>query len=365
MPRRDTEPLTPEAERELEAIDAVLRGEPVGSEWAQTAELALLLRDERPRPRGEFATNLDERVAAGFTRRRSAKASRSKPRRARSLVPALAVAACVLVAIVGIGAALSGGPDRKVDGAYSTSPGGLSSPPGAPLPNSDAPRQVERTSSLTLGVAPERLQDVSSQVFDITARVFHGYVESSSVSSGDAATGGGTFALRIPSDQVAAAEARLTRLGRVQAQTDTTQDITSAVVSATHQLADAQAERGALLRALGKATTTNQTDAIRARLHIAEGRIASAQRDLRAVHSRADFTRVALTLVPATRAAPPRGGFGPGAALHAATRILAVALSIAIVVLAVIAPVALLVCLAWLAVRAVRRRRREQALEAT
>ncbi len=387
MPRRDAEPMSADVLRELEAIDAVLRGDPVDPEWAETAELALLVRQQRPRPRAEFAAELDERAASGFRRRRagSARAGARRPRGKR-LGRALAFAAAALAVIVGVGAAVSGlssekstsggaasslesSPPPSVTSSSGSSSGSSSapSPADSAAPATAATRRVERTSALTLGVAPERLQDVSSQVFDLTAREFHGYVESSSVSSGGGAVAGATFALRIPSDQVAAAEARLTRLGHVQAQSDTTQDITSAFVSADHRLADAQGERGALLRALAKATTTNQTDAIHARLRVAESQIAAAQRDLRALRGRANFTRVALTLVPDTRSATPSGHggrFGPGAALHSAKRILSVALGVALVALAVLAPLGVLALLAWLALRGLRRRRREQALGA-
>jgi len=388
MPRRDAEPMSPEAARELEAIDAVLRGEPVDPEWAETAELALLVRQERPQPHEAFAAELDERAASGFRRRRPVVARvRTRLARRKRLGRALAFAAAALAVIVGVGAAVSGlssekstsggaasslesSPPPSVTGSSGSSSGSSSAPPpdaSAAGTATAATRRVERTSALTLGVVPEHLQDVSSRVFDLTAREFHGYVESSSVSSGDGTVGGGTFALRIPSDQVAAAEARLTRLGHVQAQSDTTQDITSAFVSADHRLADAQGERRALLRALAKATTANQTDAIHARLSAAESQIASAQRDLRALRSRANFTRVSLTLVPETRGVTPGGhggGFGPGAALHAAKRILSVALGVALVALAVLAPLGVLALLAWLALHTLRRRRREQALGA-
>jgi len=69
--------------------------------------------------------------------------------------------------------------------------------------------------------------------------------------------------------------------------------------------------------------------------------------------------------VPETRSATPSGhggGFGPGAALHSAKRILSVALGVALVALAVLAPLGVLALLAWLALRGLRRRRREQAL---
>src|SRR5579872_692419 len=66
MRRLDDTPLDPEIEASLDAIDATLAGEPVDPRFAELAELALMLADERPRPRPEFAASLDARVARRF-----------------------------------------------------------------------------------------------------------------------------------------------------------------------------------------------------------------------------------------------------------------------------------------------------------
>src|SRR5579875_2697157 len=63
---RSAEPLEPEVVAALEAIDATLHGEPVDPEHAELAELALILRDERPVPADAFLARLDRRVAARF-----------------------------------------------------------------------------------------------------------------------------------------------------------------------------------------------------------------------------------------------------------------------------------------------------------
>ncbi len=130
MPRRDAEPMSADVLRELEAIDAVLRGDPVDPEWAETAELALLMRQQRPRRRAEFAAELDERAASGFRRRRarSARAGARRPRDKR-LGRALAFAAATLAVIVGVGAAVSGLSSEK-----STSGGAASSLKSSPRP---------------------------------------------------------------------------------------------------------------------------------------------------------------------------------------------------------------------------------------
>jgi hypothetical protein len=364
-------PLSPEVERELDALDAALRGERVDQEWEENAQLALLLKAAPPRPRAEFARELDDRAARRF--------ARPKPKtrqRGNFLRGGLALAACAVLTIVVVGTANS--PDHRADRQAASSARGAPEPESLnlrprgtaraatplsgqlPIPAS-AGRRVEHAASLTLGVPRARLEEVSRQVFDITARVYRGYVLSSSVSAAQ----GATFQLKIPTADLAAAEARFTQLGRVRAQTDTTQDITGAFVSADHRLADAQAERSALLRALGRASTKNQADAIRARLRISEGQIAEAQRDLRVLGRRADLTSLSLTLVPEARGAAGRGKgqFTPAAALRVALRILSVALGVLLVALAVGLPLAAAAGFGVTASRLARRRRRERALE--
>ena len=60
---------TPETlTRELAALDDALAGRPVDPDLADLAELAVLVRDERPVPDPAFAHSLDERARRGFPR---------------------------------------------------------------------------------------------------------------------------------------------------------------------------------------------------------------------------------------------------------------------------------------------------------
>jgi len=80
----------------LEAIDATLAGEPVDPEHADVAELALLLRAERPESSHEFALRLDDRVARRFV-------AEAPPRRAPArwlFAPAAGLAIALVVAVV-------------------------------------------------------------------------------------------------------------------------------------------------------------------------------------------------------------------------------------------------------------------------
>jgi hypothetical protein len=66
MRRTEDTPFDPEIAAQLDAIDATLAGDPVDPQYAELAELALLLRAERPSVSTEFAGSLDRRVATRF-----------------------------------------------------------------------------------------------------------------------------------------------------------------------------------------------------------------------------------------------------------------------------------------------------------
>ncbi|HZE05304.1 MAG TPA: hypothetical protein VE127_08780, partial [Solirubrobacteraceae bacterium] len=68
MRRREEPELPPETAAALAVVDATLAGEPVDPRHAELAELALILRDERPAVDAAFAAELDERVARRFAR---------------------------------------------------------------------------------------------------------------------------------------------------------------------------------------------------------------------------------------------------------------------------------------------------------
>src|SRR3954462_13961669 len=93
---------SPEA-LELEAVDAALAGRYVAPEHAELAELALLLRDDRPEPTASWATHLDRRVAAGFP-------PRPKQPRFQWLRPLAPAFLLLLIAVpIGLAVALGGG----------------------------------------------------------------------------------------------------------------------------------------------------------------------------------------------------------------------------------------------------------------
>ncbi len=112
----------------LEVIDATLAGEAVEPEYAELAELTLILAGQRPEPSAEFAALLDERVA-----RRFAPADTGTGRRARRwwfYAPgaAVAVAGAAALAIV-IGGGGSGKPQGLATVGSSSSAAASTSAP--------------------------------------------------------------------------------------------------------------------------------------------------------------------------------------------------------------------------------------------
>ena len=228
-------------------------------------------------------------------------------------------------------------------------------------------RRVERQASLALESKPDDVGDVADGVIRATDAV-GGIVVTSSVSSGDEGRGGATFSLRVPTDRLDDALARLSKLAHVRSRTENSQDVTGAFVSAQERLDAALAERKGLLRQLAIADTPNETASVRARLRIVQEQIASARRQVRALRTRTDFSAVSVTVEPrgSSNGGGTSGGgsWTPGDALHDAVRVLEVFAGVALVGLAVLLPVGLLGLAGGAGARGLRRRRREQALGA-
>src|SRR3954468_5753074 len=123
---------TPETlTRELAALDDALAGRPVDPDLADLAELAILVRDERPAPDPAFARSLDERARRGFPH--------TPKRRAfawpKFTLPALGLAASVLLVVV----IATSGPSGGGSGDESSSSGGSTSSTAAPNTDESAP----------------------------------------------------------------------------------------------------------------------------------------------------------------------------------------------------------------------------------
>jgi negative regulator of sigma E activity len=422
MRRLDDTPIDPEVAACLDAIDATLAGDPVDPRHAELAELALLLADERPRPRPVFCANLDARVARRFAAApsrvpgsASAAPATSRPTNWwRPLGGVLAAACAALLVVVGVsnlggGASSSSsasssstpaavaGPSSAAPGsaagrssssaASSASSGAAQRPLGARSTQNLAPatasasssggealtlppnsRKVVQSAQLDLTTTPRRIEQVAQEVFNVVGEA-NGIVDHSAVTQTGGSDGSADFALRVPSGNLSQTLARLSALrgAQVVSRTDNSQDVNSQYVSAHRQLADDQALRTGLLKQLAAAVTQQQIDSLKAQLRNAEASISSDQAAVRQLNSQIDYSRVAVTIDAGTPPTPvihhSARGFTLGHATHVAGRVLVVAAGVGLIALAALLPVALLVALVAWVMFALRRRRREQALD--
>jgi Domain of unknown function (DUF4349) len=407
----DSDPQGPEIAGALMAVDATLAGDPVDPEYAELAELALILRRERPTTSDAFAARLDAQVQRRFARPAPAERGTGLRRWLAGSVAGLAAAAAATVLVIavanggvgGVGgdvssssssAAASAGVAQTVNPAVkrlarpqersaqpapafggktsaASSSAAASSSSGSVIPSPVIPgkRQVVQSAQLVLGVSPSRIDDVSQQVFNVVGQE-KGYVNGSNVTSGGGDSGA-YFQLSVPSSNLAAALAALSQLkgAHVVSRTDNTNDITGQVGGAGQRLADARALRSSLLKQLANATTTDQVTSIQARLHDANASIASDLSTLRGLQRQVAYSNITVRIQSTT--APPPGRAGPGhssgftigKAAHDAGRVLVVVAGVGLIVLAVMVPVGLVAALLAWAGFAVRRRRRDQALD--
>jgi hypothetical protein len=422
----DSDPEGPEIAGALMAVDATLAGDPVDPEYAELAELALILRRERPRTSDAFTARLDEQVQRRFARPAPAARGTGLRRWLYGSVAGLAAAgaatALVIVIANGAGGGVNNGlvatfgsagsassssaaaqaapgvssasttasaagsgsvaPDLKrlASGAQSPSAHGsasaaassaASSPPGSqaviPSPTIPGKRQVVQSAQLALSAPASKIDDVSQQIFNVVGQE-KGYVNSSNVTSSGEPGSSAYFELSVPSANLAATLTDLSRLrgAHVVSRTDQTNDITAQVGGAGQKLAEARALRSSLLKQLANATTSEQVTSIQARLHDSNASIASDLSTLRGLQRQVAYSKIQVNLESPGAPAPVKhhsSGFTIGKAAHDAGRVLVVVAGVALIVLAVMVPVGLVAALLAWAGFTVRRRRRDQALD--
>jgi Domain of unknown function (DUF4349) len=401
------EPIDPEIAATLDAIDAVLAGDPVDAQYAELAEIALLLASDRPTMPAAFADSIDNRVAVRFA---PDSAPVTRPPRRRWFTKGFWEASGAMVAgvalIVGLVIAIGGNNgsssmSSSVAGAVAASSSASSSAARAPSTAAAAPaarasaqgssasqsspasqsapsaaptlqppttgRKVVQSAQLQLGAPANRIDDVAQQVYDVIGGL-GGVVQSSTVTQTGRTDGYANFSLSVPSASLGQAMTRLSSLNyaTVLSRTDASQDITDQYAAAQRALADARALRTSLLKQLANATTTEQINSLTAQIHDAEASISSDQATLNRLNHAVSFSQLSVQVQARSTPAPVShgdGGFGIGQAAHDAGRVLTVAAGVALIGLAALTPVALVAALFWWVGTAVRCRRREQALD--
>ncbi len=226
-------------------------------------------------------------------------------------------------------------------------------------PASPSPARVEQlAASLTLGTTASEVQRVSDQIGRaVTAE--GGYVASSQVQVESRGESGATLSLSVPSAHLARTLSALGRLGAVRAETQSQQDITDAYGASKRALADAVAERAALLRALAAASTQGEIESLHRRLALSGAAIDRARNAFGRISREASNSNVEVTVVGDSHTT---GGLTLGRGLHDAGRVLTVALGVLLIGLAALIPIALVALAFGLGARVLRRGRRERAL---
>ena len=196
---------------------------------------------------------------------------------------------------------------------------------------------------MTLGPEREAVQSTSERVARIVVQD-GGFVVHSNLQLQRTGTDEADLALELPSAKLSSALAALARLAPVDAQNQSLQDITNSYEAASHRLADARAERQALLRALSRANTEATIADLHRRLSQVDGAIARASTALQGVTRRASTAEVEVTVVGQSRSAPPHtgsGGLTIDRGLRDAGHVLTGTLAVLLVAGAILIPLAL------------------------
>ncbi len=208
------------------------------------------------------------------------------------------------------------------------------------------------------------LPDAAREVGRI-ARRGGGYVVTSELSLERRGAGTASYVLRVEAEQLDRVIDQLSDLGTVTGQNQQTLDVTNSLNSARGRLADANAARRALLKALERATTATQVNELKAK--IAENRRLRARLtdEVQSIRVRVNRTEVYLTLTAPRSDAPSLddGRWSLGDAAADAGKALTTILGAMLIGAAAALPFALVVGAAWLLARGRRRRGRERALD--
>jgi hypothetical protein len=389
----DDAPMDPDVAAALDAIDSTLAGEPVDPKYAELAELALLLADERPDVDPVFAHNLDDSVSGRF--RGAVREAEGSPRLSGWLAggAAATLAACVAAVFAFVFVSSANHADSSSSTSSAAASGPVATPPSAgasgasssaaasqaiapaatpsatrtPQPQANG-RKTIQSAQLNLSTSSSRVDDVAQEAFDVVGQE-NGIVKRSSVTQTGASDGSAFMQLSVPSSALAQTMTKLSQLtyARVSSRTDNSQDVNNQYVQAKRRLADARALRTSLLKQLANAVTTEQVDSLKAQLRDVERSISSGESALSALNHRIAFSNISLTI--SAGAQPPvvsthhSSGFTLRRAAHDAGRVLVVVAGVMLIALAVLLPVAALAALAWWVGGMVTHRRRERALD--
>ena len=220
-------------------------------------------------------------------------------------------------------------------------------------------RKVQRDAQLALSTAPDDVRRVADESIEVI-EANDGIVLSSEIRDNLDDSSVAELNVNVPTELLTPALSQLSDLAMVESRRDATEDITSSFRSAQTRLRDFQAERESLLTRLENATTDQESESIRRRLRIVDGRIATARTALNQVERSADLATINLTVRGNGSAST---GSTIDAAADDAVDVLTFLASIGIVAAAVIVPLGALLLIGWLIRRRIVHGQRERALD--
>jgi hypothetical protein len=367
-------------------------------------EIVAELEAMRPRPRPDFAAELDACVAAGFsdsTRQDASWFDRLGERLSglswrRVAVPvgaAALIAIAVATAVISISESGPAAGERRITDQPVASPevaprpapsdsaanlnefsqkvpqvvgsSGTGSAAGAgatesgPYAARARVRDIERSARVTLAVDPDDVRSAASDVFT-TVHSYEGIVLRSSVRTRGRGDAVASFDLLIPRARLDDALAAFSDIGPVSSRSDASVDVTAPTIGLEERAQDSKAKIESLLRELSGAESDTERESVEAELRSERNRLARVRSSLNSLQRRTHFSRVSLRIESDPDSA---GSWGAGDALDDAEGILGIAAGVTLIGLAVLAPIALIALLGWAAQRAWVRRSRERVLD--
>jgi Domain of unknown function (DUF4349) len=355
-------------------LEAALKDETEGPLADGWRELRADVRSLAPPMTQEFASELAERVGerqASGRRRRWRLSGGARP---TLVATAGALAALAVAVVIAMGSGQGGkstravpvtsraatsapaAPDAKADEEPAEGLGPVATGAEAPAPG----RKQQQAASVSLATPPGNVQSLANSVARLAVGD-GGYVQSSDVQVQQRGTSQASIVLSIPSEHLSAALRSLGDLAALRGETQSSQDITGTYESARRRLADASAERQALLHALTAADTQGEIDSLRARLSQASTAVARAHATLAAVSRRASTSEVEVSIVGEAHAASEGSTLHRG--LHDAGEVLSFVAVVLLIAATVLVPLALVLLLLGAGRGAWRRHQRERVLE--
>jgi hypothetical protein len=282
--------------------------------------------------------------------------------------PLLLVLALLLAAVP---AACSGGDQSDAgagdtaaaaDVAASDSGGGeaaaeedAASPASAPAPGI-APKVIQ-TASLRLSVARGAYEDAVTDARSLAARLGGFVVSSETVKPKAGRPLTGSLTIRVPARRYAEAMASLSRLGRIEALNEGSEDVSAEYVDLQSRARHLEAVERQLLELLDRADTVPEALAVQGQLSETQLELEQTRGRIRFLDDQTAYATISLELRERGEAQPAGGSWGIVDAWGDGARAFVRVVAGTFVVLATLAPLLLLAGLGWLGFRAVRRRR--------